>query len=421
MNIRETYNLEFKSAISDSFLKTVSAFANYCDGIIEFGVNDTGQSVYIQDLQNFALRIENKINDSISPIPEYNIEIDDQRGSIILKVYEGDIKPYLYKNKAYMRRDSSSIPINDREEMKKLILEGLKQNYEDLPSTNQDLTFNILQEALQKKMNVENLSLDILKTLGLYDDKRGYNLAAQIISDKNDFRMVDMVRFGDDINIFKERAIIENTSILSAYNQAVEVFNRYYKYEKIEGIVRKTVEIIPEDAFRETVANALVHRDWSISSAIKVEMHNQYVEVSSPGGLPRGLSKEEYINGNISLLRNEKLGSLFNRLGLIERFGTGIKRIKYLYKGKARQPIFETYANSIVVKLPIALETIEGLSENASLVLQKMSKKREFTRADIENITGLDKYKSLRALEKLMDEDLVRKIGQGRATKYLKM
>ena len=419
--MRETYNLEFKSKLSDSFLKTVSAYANYNDGIIQFGVDDSGESLHINNLKELALRIENKINDSINPIPEYNIEIDEHNEIVLLKVYEGELKPYFYKGKAYMRRDSSSLPVDDREELKRLILEGMNQNYEDLPSNNQNLSFNILESALQEKMNIDSISLDILKTLGLYDDKKGYNLAANIISDENNYKIFDIVKFGADINEFKERIIIENTSILSAYYKNIEVFNRYFKYEKIDGFVRKTIELIPEDAFREAIANALVHRDWSISAPIKVELHDQYIDISSPGGLPKGISSEEYIRGQISILRNEKIGSLFNRLGLIEKFGTGIRRIKYLYQGRARQPQFQTYPNSIMVRLPILIDKVEGISKNASIILQKIPQNKELSRMEIEKITGFDKYKTLRELEELMSEGLVKKVGRGRGTKYIKL
>lgn len=320
-----------------------------------------------------------------------------------------------------MRRDSSSLPIDDREEMKKLILEGFQQNYEDLPSKDQKLTFKVLEEALQRKLNIDELSIDILKTLGLYDDKKGYNLAAQLVADENSFRMIDMVKFGNTINEFRERILIENASILTAYSKAIEVYKRYFQYERIEGIVRKKIEIIPEDAFREAIVNALAHRDWSISAAIKVEIYDQYIEISSPGGLPRGLSEEEYINGQFSILRNEKIGSLFNRLGLIERFGTGIKRIRHLYEGKARKPIFRVYPNTITVRLPVLIDEIQGLSENASVVLKAISNKQELSRLEIEKITGFDKSKSLRALEQLMEENLVKKVGQGRGTKYIKV
>lgn len=415
---RETYNLEFKSKISDSFLKTVSAFANYNDGIIVFGVDDTGKTVNLAYLRELALRIENKINDSISPTPEYRIEIVEEEKILRLIVFEGELKPYFYKNKAYMRRDSSSIPIESREEVKKLILEGYQQNYEDLTSKNQDLSFKKLEHELIENLHIDELNQDILKTLGLYDNKNGYNLAAQLVSDENNFKIIDIVKFGDDINEFRERLTLDNISIFDAYYKSIEMYKRYYQYEKIDGFIRKKIELIPEDAFREALANALAHRDWSVSSSIKIEMYNQYIEIISPGGLPRGLSEEDYINGQISILRNEKIGNLFHRLGMIEKFGTGIKRIKRLYDGNIRQPIFKAYPNSISVRLPIFVEQIEDLSENASILLKAMRGKEDLSRLEIDELTGFEKSKSLRILDELINENIVRKVGSGRGTKY---
>ncbi|MGX7348392.1 AlbA family DNA-binding domain-containing protein [Aerococcus vaginalis] len=98
----------------------MSAYANYNDGTILFGVDDNGCSLNLEDLNTIALNIENKINDSITPRPEYQLEIDEDRQLVVLKVFEGEYKPYLYKDKAYMRRDSSSLPIADCEELKRL-------------------------------------------------------------------------------------------------------------------------------------------------------------------------------------------------------------------------------------------------------------------------------------------------------------
>lgn len=421
MNDRETYNLEFKSKVSDAFLKAVSAYANYNDGTILFGVDDNGRSLNLEDLNTIALNIENKINDGITPRPEYQLEIDEDRQLVVLKVFEGEYKPYLYKNKAYMRRDSSSLPIADREDLQRLILEGDQQNYEDLPARDQQLTFSILERALRQKLGIDAINLDILKTLGLYDNRKGYNLAASLIADTNHVRVMDIVKFGQTINEFKERVTLQDMSLLSAYEEAIAMYQRYYQYEKIEGSYRQKIELIPEDAFREAIANALVHRDWSISAAIKVELYDDYIEISSPGELPRGISETEYVNGQISILRNEKIGSLFNRLGLIERFGTGIKRIKSLYEGKVKQPLFHVSAHAIVIRLPLLTDTVQGVSESAAVALELLSHRKALSRSDIEAQTGFDKSKTLRALDQLIEENLIQKIGRGRGTKYEKL
>ena len=71
------------------------------------------------------------------------------------------------------------------------------------------------------------------------------------------------------------------------------------------------------------------------------------VEVSSPGGLPTGLSEEEYLAGRVSVLRNPLLAEAFFRLGYIEKFGTGVLRIKESYRGTQETPVFEVMGNSI--------------------------------------------------------------------------
>lgn len=69
----------------------MSAYANYNDGTILFGVDDNGCSLNLEDLNTIALNIENKINDSITPRPEYQLEIDEDRQLVVLKVFEGSI------------------------------------------------------------------------------------------------------------------------------------------------------------------------------------------------------------------------------------------------------------------------------------------------------------------------------------------
>ena len=76
--MHETSNIELKETVTNNFLKTVSAFANYNGGVILFGVDDNGKIKGLADLKQESLNIENKINDSILPQPNYTIEIQNQ-------------------------------------------------------------------------------------------------------------------------------------------------------------------------------------------------------------------------------------------------------------------------------------------------------------------------------------------------------
>ena len=257
--MRETRILEFKETITNTFLETVSAFSNYDGGEILFGVDDDGNIKGLSNVKQACLDIENKINDNISPQPNYTLEIQNSEQTIKLSVKSGLQKPYLYKSKAYKRNDTSTIEV-DTLEFSRLVLEGKNIRFEELPCKDQKLSFEILQNNLKEKIQIETFNRDTLKTLNLYDDVNGFNNAAGLLADKNHFPGIDIVKFGENISVIQKRITFENTSVLDIYEKALSVFRDYYQYEVIQGADRKMVEKIPEVAFREAIANALIHR-----------------------------------------------------------------------------------------------------------------------------------------------------------------
>ena len=414
--MRESKYLEYKENLtSNTFLKTVSAYANYGEGKIVFGIDDSGIVIGISDPVNECLNLENKINDSIKPVPEYNLEIQDD-STIILTVFEGMYKPYLYKGKAYKRNDSSTIEV-ERLEYNRLVLEGSNQSFEELTSSDQQLTFSKLSTELIRVMGIEQLTKDILKTLELYSDQNGFNNAAALLADNNHFKGIDIIRFGDSIDEIMERKTFENVSILSQMEQSIQMFHQYYRYEKIEGMKRKSVDKIPEKAFREAVANALVHRMWDIPASIKISMYPDKIEISSPGGLPAGLSEDEYLNGQISLLRNPIIGNVFFRLKYIEKFGTGILRINRAYANALIKPSYQIFSNSIKVILPV-ISTDYNLNETEKMLLAFLKNRNNLTRKEIEKLSGMEKTKIIRGLNNLIQKNIVQREGNGRGTRY---
>ena len=414
--MRENKRLEYKENMeSGTFLKTISAYANYGGGKIIFGIADDGTVKGISKPEEACLNLENKINDSIKPVPEYSIEIGED-STIILSVCEGPYKPYLYKGKAYKRYDSAATEV-DRLEYGRLILEGQNQSYEELPSSMQELTFDRLEEELKKSLGITCLNKDILKTLELYSEKRGFNNAAALLADKNQFPGIDMIRFGSSIDEIMDRATFEHMSVLAQLSSCIEMFQTYYQYEKIEGVERKQIDKIPEKAFREAIANALVHRAWDVRASIKISMFEDRIEISSPGGLPAGIGREEYLNGQISVLRNPILGNVFFRLKYIEKFGTGIMRINRSYSNALEKPSYQIFENSIQVVLPV-IASDEELSEKDKKILDIIRDKGTVSRSEIEKLAGTGKDSAIRSLNLLLKKHIIEKTGAGRGVKY---
>ncbi|ATV34814.1 ATP-binding protein [Fusobacterium pseudoperiodonticum] len=416
--MKESKELELKSTITNTFLKIVSAFSNYNTGKIIFGVDDNGKIIGLENIEKLCLDLENKINDNINPKPDFRFIKDTKKNIITLIVEEGFNKPYLYKGKAYKRNDTSTVEV-DRIEFNRLTLLGLNQYYEELKARKQNLKFEVLTKELEEKLSLKNFSKDVLKTLNLYDDKIGYNNAAELFADSNTFSGIDIAKFGKNIDEILDRNLFVNISIISQFQKTLEVFNRYYKYEQILGSERIEKELIPEKAFRETIANALIHRTWDVNSNIRISMYENKIEVSSPGGLPSGISEKEYLNGQISQLRNPILANIFFRLKYIEMFGTGIRRINESYKDYAIKPAFEIFENSIKITLPI-ITTKLFLTTDEKIVMDILEKGAILSSGEILQMTEFKKDKLNRLLKKLIQKNYIDVIGNGRGTKYLK-
>ena len=414
--MRETRILEFKETVTNTFLKTVSAFSNYDGGVILFGVDDDGNIKGLSNAKQACLDIENKINDSISPQPNYTLEIQNNEQTIKLSVKSGLQKPYLYKSKAYKRNDTSTIEV-DTLEFSRLVLEGKNIRFEELPCKDQKLSFEILQSNLKEKIQIETFNKDTLKTLNLYDDVNGFNNAAGLLADKNHFPGIDIVKFGENISIIQKRITFENTSVLDIYEKALSVFRDYYQYEVIQGADRKMVEKIPEAAFREAIANTLIHRVWDVDSQIRVSMFDDRIEVVSPGGLPSGITEDEYLSGKLSVLRNRNLANVFYRLGFVEIFGTGITRIKQIYSEASVKPSFEVSENAIQIVLPVYEEST-NLTEDEKVVYKLLSRNMLKSMSEIAPYISFGKSKTTKLLKDMEQKGVIAIEGKGKGTKY---
>lgn len=234
---REKYNLEFKEKVTRTFLKTVSAFSNYNDGQIIFGINDNVKVVGLADADDEALKIENMINTSIKPVPHYELEFTSLYGKqiIVLNIFKGNNTPYYYQGKTYRRSNTSTVEV-DRPELKRLVLEGFNIEYDEIQVLKYDLDFSTLERELKSKIGIETLNVDILKTLNLFDENGYYNFAGELLSDSNEqeFAGINVVKFGKNIKQILYRETLNNTSILDQYYKAIEIFERYYQFEEIE-------------------------------------------------------------------------------------------------------------------------------------------------------------------------------------------
>ena len=178
------------------------------------------------------------------------------------------------------------------------------------------------------------------------------------------------------------------------------------------------MEKIPEDAFREAIANALIHRAWDVEARIRVLMFDDRIEIVSPGGLPSGITEDEYLAGKLSVLRNRILANVFYRLGFVEIFGTGITRIKQLYETGLKKPDFEISENTIKIVLPV-LEKDLNLTDDERLIYKNLSKTMLKPISEIVSHVPFGKSKTTDILKSMIKKGAVKVEGRGRGTKYI--
>ena len=295
----------------------------------------------------------------------------------------------------------------------------MRKDYEAIKIENEKLEFKFLEKKLKEIVGIKELNLDILKTLNLYENKK-FNIAAELFADNNNrkFSGIDIVVLGENINKILFRGNIERKSILEQYSDAISTFERYYEYEEIVGAERIKKEKVSKEAFRESVANAIVHRLWDINANIKIVMSNDKIEIISPGSLPLGMSEDEYMRGYVSVLRNPIIANIFYRLGIIEKFGTGIKRIKYEYRESFVKPAFAIYENSIRITLPVIEIIPKNLVNGEVKVFEILKKHEKLSRKEIEELSKYNKSKVIRAINGLIEKSIAEQVGKGRSVKY---
>lgn len=230
-----------------------------------------------------------------------------------------------------------------------------------------------------------------------------------------------MVRFGSTMSEFIERKTVFGKSILLQYEEASKMFLKYYpEIEIVDGLKKVRKQQIPYEAFREGVANAIAHRDYLLSSQIKIEMHNNRIEIISPGGLPNGITKENYFKDNLSVLRNTVISQVLNTLGIIDKFGTEIKRINNAYLGYDKKPVYIIKDTFIKIILPNILFNDDNASEEVR-VMNMLDIKIEIVRKDVEDLLGINKSKAVNIINKLVKEGLIEVVGLGKNVLYRKI
>ncbi len=173
----------------------------------------------------------------------------------------------------------------------------------------------------------------------------------------------------------------------------------------------------PMDALREIVINMIVHRDYTSSSEAIIKIFDDHIEFYNPGKLSGGLSVKQLLAGNYtSSIRNKQMATLFKEAGLIERYGSGIKRILESFaKHDLNPPLFEELQEGFRV---IVNRTTQKTTTREQ-VLEFLQINPNMTRSELSLQLSRSENTIKEHLAKLKSEGRLKRIGSDRSGSWM--
>jgi ATP-dependent DNA helicase RecG len=186
---------------------------------------------------------------------------------------------------------------------------------------------------------------------------------------------------------------------------------------KLTQMRLKGTSLVPEDALREAIINALVHRKYSIPGPIKIALYDDRLEIFSPGAFP-GLISIANLGDGTTFLRNIVVAKIARKMHLMEKLGTGIRLIfDSCRKAGLRRPEYNESGD--FVKLTFFFERSPRMAEATETEIMEIAKKLDALRpSDVSREYNVSRNTVSRRLEALVRKKLLKRYGKGAGVYY---
>lgn len=428
--VAESTSVEYKLSLEESkpksWLKTVSAFANSKGGTLFFGIRDADQArVGLADIHSVSEKITELINARIQPCPRYEQIVlrENEKDFLAVKVGDGPTTPYYYTQEgtreAFVRKGNQSV-VATSYELNRLIMKGMNRTFDALTSSCKfgDASFTLLQATFKQETgNDFDLQRDLI-SLGLMQPDRVITNAGLLLSDQGVLKQSRIfcthwkgLEKGDlDLDAYDDKEYYG--SIISLLFNAEDFIRNNSKTRwRIAGMRREESSDYPAKSVREVLVNAIIHRDYQIlGSEIHVDMYDDRLEITSPGGMPDGSRIQELDIRNIpSMRRNHVISDIFLRLDYMDRRGSGINRILKDFSDCPVKPKFFSEASWFRVSMPNRNDVLRkktSISDGESAVPGKKSAFLERKTALLDDESALPEEETALFEEKKLKERL---------------
>lgn len=414
----ENEKIEFKeNAKTNTYIKTVVAFANGNGGKIVFGVKDNGEIVGVENEFGVMDGIINAISDSCYPmiVPDISLHTLENKTVILVEIEGGKKKPYYLKSKGmqkgtYIRSGATTRIIEEDYILKELVLEGENKYFDQQICYGESVNDEEIErfcewlEELARENSgsdakIKKVTKNTLLGWKVLEEKNGRIFPTNayiLLSGKENWEVSRKIQCGvfkgETRSIFVDKKEFEGSIIMQLEKAYQYVLEKINLGSDIVGIYRVDKYEIPPKSIRELIANAVIHRSYLEPNDIQVALYDNRLEITSPGMLLSGVNVKRMKEG-FSKLRNRAIASVFAYVNIIEKWGSGIPRImSELAEYGLEEPEFITFENdfriNIYRKSYNTAQSTQGSTQGKTNTTQAVSEKEKL---DIKNLTETDK------------------------------
>ena len=432
--MKESQSVEFKESWRDEYLKILCAFANTGGGALYIGISDKGNPVGLKDIENLSESLPNKIRNHLNIIPSVKTENISDREVIKIEVSPSEV-PVSYRGRFYIRAGSTTQEVSGME-LVKIIMKKQRLLWDSI-LTDADIE-DIDEETVLKFKNMakERLAISqgdsvekILENLELIKDGKLTN-AGLLLFGKNPQKYIpnSVSRVGRFKTLTEILDTIEiSGNLFVQAEKLVEAVKKHINVKfEIKGIERKDTWDYPIPVIREACINALIHRNYMDPAEIQIKIYDDHIWFWNPGRLPEGITVEMLKTEHYSKPRNKSIAMVFYYAGLIERWGTGTRRMVELCRGQGLpEPEYKEYGDGFSVTFFKDIYSEEQLrrlelSERQIKAVLYVKERGRITNAEYQKIAGVKKRQATEDLRKLEKMHIFQKMGKtGKGVYYI--
>ena len=440
----EGKNLEFKVELpsGNTLAKTIIAFSNTGGGKVIIGVNNRGKIVGLKpETEIFGLqdKIASIIYETCYPniVPDIYTTTIDNLLLLVIEVYRGNLLPYYLKKQGKDAGVYIRVGATNRKASSENILELERQRmnigYDQEVDKKVELRLLDLS-PLENKFVENNKAFDemVMKSLKLVYEENGElyptNSLLILLGEFEHVRMKCSRFKGNTMDVFLDQK--EYTGDLFSQLENAETFikNHISLGGTIKGLQREDQYEIPLEAIRESLINAVVHRDYSNSGRdIKVGIYDDIVNIVSPGAFPSTITQEDILGGR-SEIRNKVIARVFKELNYIEQWGSGIRRIISSCKARGlKEPEILEKGDFVDVNLYRIVSNVLDAKEYPITLTGQEQKIIEFLKDhdgeirtnDAETLLNVGDRRARVVLKNLADKQVIERMEKGSNTFYM--